>query len=280
MHNALKGVVFTTFTFIFSVYGLSAYAQFGPTPVNVEPAEVRLLAPTKNVSGAIVSPNDTLVAARIGGVLIEVDKVGTKVSRGEVFAVIVDAALKYRHDEQAARVTASERRFNFLSSEVSRLEALAKRDLSSKNELDRTLSERDQAKAEVAENIAQLEQIKLSQAYQSMKAPFDGVIVERLADVGELVGPGTAVVRLVQTNELEISARVSVSSLAYVSEGKSLSFESSIGSGSASVRTIVPVADSRTRLVEIRVDVDGDEWPVGLDVTLKVPSAPENRYWR
>ena len=256
-----------------------AFAQFGPTPVNVEDAQVRLIAPTNLVSAAIVSNNDTEVSARVGGVLVQVAKVGTKMKQGEVFAVIGVPALKFQHDEQSARLASSKHQLKFLNDEVKRLETLALKDLSSKNELERTVTDRDQAIATVAENEAQLGQIELNQSYTSMRAPFDGVIVERLSDVGELVGIGTAVVRIVQTNSLEISARVPVSALAYVREGKSLAFESSIGFGSAEVRTIVPVADSNTRLVEVRAMVtdNGQQWPVGLDVNLKVPSGPEKQ---
>ena len=95
----------------------SAYAQFGPTPVNVEAAQTRLLAPTNSVSGAVVSQNDTQVAARVAGQLIQVAKVGTQVKAGEVFAEIRDPNLVFRHSEQKARVDATQFRLDFLNSE-------------------------------------------------------------------------------------------------------------------------------------------------------------------
>lgn len=256
-------------------YPTIVWSQFGPTPVNVEAAQNRLLSPTSSYSGAIVSQNDTQVAARIAGQLIMVAKVGTQVKAGEVFAEIRDPSLVFRHDEQEARMLVSQHRMEFFDSEVARLQALAKQDLSSKTELDRNISERNQAKAEAAENKALLDQIELSQSYQQMRAPFDGVIIERLSDQGELVGPGSAVVRLVQTTDLEISARVPIASLAWVASGKMLKFNSAIGIGQAEIRTAVPVADNRTRLVEVRAMVTEGQWPVGLDVTLQVPSGPE-----
>lgn len=262
---------------IFLFFAHFANAQFGPTPVNVAAAQNRILAPTSAVSGAIVSQNDTQVAARIAGQLIRVAKVGTKVKAGEVFAQLRDPALDLRHAEQKARLDATQYRLDFLNSEVKRLQALAARDLSSKTDLDRTLSERNQAKAELAENKALLNQIELSQTYQNMRSPFDGIIVERLADEGELVGPGTVVVRLVQITDLEISARVPIASLAWVKPGKKLHFTSAIGEGSADVRIAVAVADNRTRLVEIRAMVEDGDWPVGLDVTISVPSGQEKQ---
>ena len=257
------------------IFSTLSHGQFGPTPVNVEAAQQRMLAPLSSVSGAIVSQNDSQVAARVAGQLIEVAKVGTKVNAGDTFAVIRDPALVFRHAEQTARLNSSKANLAFLNSEVKRLRSLAERDLSSKTELDRTLSDRDQAEAEVQENKALLDGIELSQSYQNMRAPFDGIIMERLADVGELVAAGTAVVRLVQTTDLEVSARVPVASLSYVVPGKTISFSSSVGTGNAVVRTAVPVADTRTRLVEVRAKVVEDNWPVGLDVTVKVPSGAE-----
>ncbi|BDX08625.1 efflux RND transporter periplasmic adaptor subunit [Planctobacterium marinum] len=272
LHRHLVTGLITGSLIIFSTL---SNAQFGPTPVNVEAAQQRMLAPLSSVSGAIVSQNDSQVAARVAGQLIEVAKVGTKVSVGDTFAVIRDPSLVFRHAEQSARLKSSQANLAFLNSEVKRLRSLAERDLSSKTELDRTLASRDQAEAEVEENKALLDGIELSQSYQNMQAPFDGIIMERLADVGELVAPGTAVVRLVQTTDLEVSARVPVASLAHVVPGKTISFTSSVGTGNAIVRTAVPVADNRTRLVEVRAEVVEDKWPVGLDVTVKVPSGAE-----
>lgn len=275
--SAIKMLGNCLLIFSMGLFMNAAYAQFGPTPVNVESAQIRLLAPTSSVSGAIVSQNDTLVGARIPGQLISVAKVGTKLKVGEIFAVIRDPSLDFRHSEQKARLDSSKYRLDFLDSEVNRLKALAARDLSSKTDLDRTISDRNQAKAELAENKALLSQIELSVSYQNMRAPFEGIIMERLADQGELVGPGTAVVRLVQTTDLEISARVSIASLAWVTPGKMLNFSSTIGEGTAEVRTAIAVADNRTRLVEMRAMVLEGEWPVGLDITVKVPSAEEKQ---
>ncbi|MCC2607129.1 efflux RND transporter periplasmic adaptor subunit [Planctobacterium marinum] len=272
--NAMASVAIASTLIVTSMV---SYAQFGPTPVNVEAAQMRMLAPVSSVSGAIVSQNDSQVAARVSGQLVQVAKVGTRVQAGETFAVIRDPSLVFRHAEQLARMKSSESNLTFQNSEVNRLRSLAERDLSSKTELDRTLAARDQAQAEVQENKALLDQIELSQSYQNMQAPFDGVIMERLADVGELVAPGTAVVRLVQTTDLEVSARVPVASLAYVTPGKTISFSSSVGNGQAVVRTTVPVADNRSRLVEVRADVTDDKWPVGLDITAKVPSGAEKQ---
>ena len=269
---SIKAVTGVLCSGLFIFLSGSAIAQFGPTPVNVEAVQNRLLVPSNSVSGAIVSQNDAQVSARVAGQLIKVAQVGTQVKTGEVFAQIRDPNLEFRHAEQLARLQSSRHRLDFLNSEVERLTALAQRDLSSKTDLDRNTSDRNQARALVAENQALLQQIELSQSFQKMQAPFDGVIMERLADEGELVAAGTPVVRLVQTTDLEISARVPAKNLSWVQQNKQIAFSSAMGTGNAKVRTAVPVADERTRLIEVRAQVESDAWPVGLDVTVKVPS--------
>ncbi len=250
------------------------HARLGPSPVNVEPVKMQLLAPTAMHFGEIVSPNDAVVSARTPGQLVQIAKVGTRIKKGEAFAQIVDQNIPHRLNEQKARINQVSHRLEFLNNEVKRLNTLSKRNLSAKTELDFTRSQRDQASAELEEMQSQFEQIKLSDSYQSMRAPFDGIIVERLSDEGELVAIGTPVIRLVQTSQLELSVRVPIDLLTFINGNDNLLFSSSLGEGLAQIRTVVPVAEQRSRLIEIRASLKEEYWPVGLDIKIAVPTGP------
>jgi RND family efflux transporter MFP subunit len=64
------------------------------------------------------------------------------------------------------------------------------------------------AQARVAEQRARLRQLEANVAKSEVRAPFAGRVAERFVDAGALVGPGTAVVRLISAGEVLIRAAV------------------------------------------------------------------------
>lgn len=64
------------------------------------------------------------------------------------------------------------------------------------------------AQARVAEQRARIRQLEAGLSQSEVRAPFDGRVAERFADAGALVGPGTAVVRLISAGDLLVRAAV------------------------------------------------------------------------
>src|SRR5690606_26112327 len=79
---------------------------------------------------------------------------------------------------------------------------------------ERTMREQDLASANVA-----LEQARLALRQSIVRAPFDGVVVERSVLRGEFLVPGDPVARLVNTQALEVRARAPVTLVSHLREG-------------------------------------------------------------
>ncbi len=245
-----------------------------PSPVMVADAKLQLLAPVTWVSAAVISLNDARLATEVEGQLRQVAKVGTTVAENDVVARIDNTFIKIRIDELQAAVQRERARLQFLFQEVVRLEKLAKQNAAAQTRLEQTQSEREVAKNELEIANTRLRQAREELARHVVRAPFPGVIAERFMRPGERAGVGDEVVRLIDANDLEIQARAPLASINYITEGMILDVKTDVGKHvEATLRTIVPIGDARSRLLDLRLDFTGVNWRVGQPVRVALPTA-------
>ncbi len=245
---------------------------FPPPNVNVVSAEMRMLSPVNWVSGTVVSRNNSKLAAEVSGRLTSIAELGSRVKQGDVIAQIDDTSLKIQFKENQASVENAKAKLEFQESEVKRISALAKRNLSATNDLEQAVSSRDIARGELAAAEARLAQTQQNMEFTQLKAPFDGLVAERLSNQGEFVNNGTAIVRLVETANLEASLFAPLTAYRFLKQEENLRIDSPLGKGKAPIKSLVPVADSRSHLMEVRLNMSNFDWPVGLSLKAAIAS--------
>lgn len=238
--------------------------------VNVTTIKNTTLSPVAWVSGSVVSRNNSQIAAEISGRLINVIDLGTHVKKGDVIAQIDDQPLMIQLREEQANLDNNAAKLAFEKAEVERKKSLVARQLISEKELDETLANFSIAKANLDAAQARLDQIKQNLTYTKLKAPFDGIVTQRLSNQGEFVNNGNAIIRLVETANVESSLFAPLTAYKYLSQSKTLKVKSPLGEGYAAIKTIIPVAESRSHLMEVRLDMSEFDWPIGLNVKAAV----------
>ena len=246
--------------------------EFPPANVNVVAAEIKTLTPVVWVSGTTVSQNDSNIASEVSGRLISLAAIGANVNRGDVIAKIDDKHLKIQVREEQASLLNAKTLLAFLEDEVTRKTGLVEKKLSPKTELDKAISDRDIAKGEVIAAQARLDKTQQDLDYTSVKAPFTGIVAARIANLGEYINSGNAIVRLVEIANSEASVFSPIIAYQFLSQSDVLEVESPLGSGSAPIKTLIPVADSRSHLMEVRLDMSAFNWPIGLNFKARVAS--------
>lgn len=248
--------------------------NFPASIVNVVQAKTTALAPISWVSGTVVSKNDSKLAAEISGRLIHLVEIGSKVQRGDILAKIDDATLKIQLKENQASIKKAQATLSFLQSELKRKQALAKQNLSSITDLDKTQSERDIAQGDLTVAKSKLSQTQQQLIYSELKAPFNGLVVERLSNLGEYINNGTAIIRLVETSELEASVFMPITSYQFVKPTLDvqapIAIKSALGDASVKIKALVPVANNRSHLMEARLDLSTLDWPIGLNIKVAI----------
>lgn len=256
-------------------FATAASAQGGPppAPVRVAMAGLHTMAPVLVVPATVVSRDDARIAAEVSGMLIRVADVGQRFAAGEIVAEVENTALQLRRPELEAEIAQQEARVEFLRSEEARLAKLATQNNAARNSLEQTRADRLVAENEARAAQARLAQLDFQLERTRIKAPFDGTVVARLSQAGELVAPGTVVVRMVNPNRLELIARAPLDYLPYLQVGDPVEFGVAARSYRGPVRTLVAVGDENTHLFEVRVDVSDSSLPVGQTARLSVPAS-------
>ncbi len=249
----------------------SVTAQQGPPAnVNVAPIQNTLLSPVAWVSGSVVSRNNSQIGANVSGRLIALADLGAKVNKGDIIAQLDDKPLLLQQQEEQANVDHALAKLTFEQSEVSRKKVLVDKNLISATELEQTMADFHVAKANVAAAKAKLSQIKQDLLYTKLKAPFDGIVAERLSNQGEFINNGKAIIRLVETANVEASIFAPLTAYRYLKTTKQLAIKSPLGEGIAPIKNLIPVADSQSHLMEVRLDMSAFDWPIGLNLQAAV----------
>jgi len=239
-------------------------------------AQLKQLAPVTWVAGTVISRNDAKLATEVEGRLKKVAEVGTRVKEDEVVARIDNTFVNLEIEELEAAVDREKAQLLFLREEVKRLQRLLKQNNASKTRLEQTRADRDIASNNLKIARTRLQLAKEGKWRHEIRAPFAGVIAERYVQSGERVDKGDQVVRLIDPAAMEVRASVPLQSINYVAEGSTLTLvveQSEKVEIQGQVRTIVPVGDERSRLMDLRITFKKGTWRIGQPVRVALPTA-------
>lgn len=245
---------------------------FPPAKVRVAAAEMRNMAPVVEVSGTVVSLNDSRIAAEVEGVLTWLADVGDAVDAGGAIARIDPRLMRVAFARAKASVARLEADLNYREQQLARSEELAATNNVSANLLDESRANRDQALHQLADARAQLERARGDLARTEIRAAFAGHVVQRLASVGEYIGVGEHVVRLVDTHRKEIALPAPIALTAFLRPGMMVAVKNGAVERQHEVRAVVPVGDTVSRMIEIRLKASDSDWLVGSPVQVSLPA--------
>jgi RND family efflux transporter MFP subunit len=270
---------FIYLTFIILSGMSSTVCAGGSMPAQVQIIEAKYveLAPSIWIAGTIISRHDSKISSEVEGRIESLLEVGDMVEKGELVASIDDTTIRMQVEEAKAEIIPIKAKLNFFKQEVERLDKLAKENNAAKNRLDEVISDRDQMSGELS-----MKQTRLSQARDTLNrttilAPFTGVVAERYKEEGEWAKIGDELLRLVNTESKEIQGRIQQQSAAFIKQGNSLEVTDGKSQTMATVKTLVPVGDSISRLYEIRLNFEETGWMAGHAVRIKVPTAKSQK---
>ena len=269
----IKKTFYTGLAVIGLSFPLSVAAQFGPANVVTETATMKMLAPSVEVPGTVISRFDSRLASELDAKLVWIAEVGTEVKKGDSVARLEDFTFKIREMEAQSLVEREQARVTFLESETERLKQLSERNLSAKSQLDQTASDLAIAKSDHRIAQAQLGYAQIAMHITQIRAPFDGVVTERLRNIGERLNIADEILRLVDPRSLEVVARAPLSNANFIAKGDVLSLSNDYRNGDAAIRAIVPFGNPQSHMFEIRLQADSEIWTVGESVRLVMPTA-------
>jgi multidrug efflux pump subunit AcrA (membrane-fusion protein) len=191
--------------------GSGPKAGRGPVPVRTALVERRDISEVLLFTGELESPLAVEVKPKIQGRLEKLElesgeptTEGAEVKAGEVIAELDRRELEAQVALAEAQARQAEVTLADRERERRRLEALFAEEVATEQARDAAVTAHESAKAAEAQARAQLELAKVNLDETRIRAPMDGVVMERRADPGAMVGPSAAIVRIAQMNPLRL----------------------------------------------------------------------------
>ncbi len=219
-----------------------------PIPVATATASVTTVADRLEAGGVIAADSSAAMASRVLAPVMDVRvRAGDRVHAGDVLVVLDDrdtaaravaaraaasaadqglaAAVSDRAAAEAARTLAAAWHTRIAALQAER--AATSQELDEANaRLSAASAQVDGAQARVAQATSQLAAARatadaavVAQSFSEVRAPFDGLVTERLVDPGALASPGVPLLRLDSAGRPHVEARVDESRQQYLHVG-------------------------------------------------------------
>ncbi len=237
---------------------------------------VNLFGNTLSITGVVVSDNQKMIGARYMGYVKKVNfKIGDYVKREDVLFELESAEFDILKAQaelalEQARIMVNMYRTRLDS--IKRKKKLVKDyklrnnskafDIDTMDDIaDNTEAGLDAAKALVKSATVKVKQVATISDYLEVKAPNDGIIVQKNIRVGDLIFPGMLTMLLVDLKHLEIEAQIAESDLADVEVGQPVDIRipSIKHKTKGKVKSIVPSANPMAHTFTIRVSLPQKE---------------------
>src|SRR5580704_10159241 len=249
-----------------------------------------------NASGYVTPRRRATIAAKITGRVTGVffDE-GTHVHAGQLLATLDDSdtrraldSAKADRDSSQAAIADFQVQLRLAEIQLQRAEALRKAGVQSQEQLDTSSAAADSLRAKIglAKQQVQSSEMRIREAQQAVdncviNAPYDGIVVSKDAQVGEMVSPisagggftRTGIATIVDMNSNEIEVDVNESFIARVKDHQKVTAildaypDWEIPSH---VRTVIPTADRQKATVKVRISFDKLDPRILPDMGIKV----------
>lgn len=264
---------FAALLFLAIVVAIPAFAE---QPVRVKIATVveAELRETLNLSGSLRSPQFSELSSQVDGYVIAVPvQAGDHVQPGQLVISLDDTLPRL----ELQRLEAALREAQVQLKDQQRRSREAE-DLMNENNFSR--SEFESLQAEVVAREARLVQIKTQTAMQRtrverhrVKAPFEGVVIEKRVEVGQRISGAVPLVQIAGMDPIWAEVRLPEQYLGRVHTGSALRLQTPAANDTwieASVSRVVPVSTQGARTFLVRSELANKDWSLAPGMSIKV----------
>ena len=265
---------------VFLIYLLLAlgshfsFAEEKPVPVSASIVKLGKTNEQLPLTGSVTSPHSAAISSKVEGYVEKIYfEEGDAVKQGDVLLEL---------DKELAEI------------ELQRIRALINESLTREKELKR---QRDEAKelvskrhvsetaykaasAEVDINATVIQRLRVESKRQQaivdrhiVKAPFDGVVTDRMIEVGQWVETNNAVLELTEINQLRIEVPVPQFYFSRVNHGTQVNITYDAipeEEFTATVSIKVPVSQQSTRTFPVMININNDQYRITPGMSARV----------
>jgi HlyD family secretion protein len=229
--------------------------------------------------GTVQAEQLAAVTSRVVANILEMRaSAGQRVSNGETLVVLDDRDLRHRVEQARDAVRSAEATLEQAQSDYKRDKPLFDQQVITPYDFDHTQTNLKTAEA----NLHRLQQAEreaeVSLSYAVIRSPFTGVVVDKLANVGDLAAPGKPLLTMYEQGHLWLEANVPEDLMDRIHLNQVLAFRIDAAGRETRGRVveIVPSSDPASRSVVVRVHLsDTKDIVPGMFGRLLIPVKAE-----
>lgn len=257
MKNILLASLILTLAF-FSTQALAQQGGRPPAPVGTAKVSSGDVAPQTEFVGTVNFAEISDVAAEIGGKVVSVAvKDGQTVKEGDILVELSTDILDSQIKGAKARLNQAASDFELARLDNTRIKALFKSESVAEGEYDQKRLGARSAQASMVEARASLDQLLTEKDKKSIRAPYDGMVLEHHVDRGEWVSSGSAVATMARGGEYEVVINAPESAMRAVRPGLDVTVKAGGGEYKGLVYAVIPKGDVATRTFPVKIRIDG-----------------------
>lgn len=241
-------------------------------PVKLDKVEQTVRSESITASGLVASSEEAKLSFKIGGVIQKIFvEEGQKVRKGQVLASLNMTEIDAQVSQAKYSVEKAERDFK-------RVENMLKDTAATLEQMQNATTGFDVAKQSL--QIAQF-----NRSYAQITSPIDGAVIKKMANEGELTGPGTPIFYLTSNRQSDWVVRVGVSDKDWarlkVGDKANVSLDAyPTETFTGAVTKLAPAADPMNKLyeIEVRLNPNGKRFASGLFAKVELKPVQNRNY--
>ncbi len=243
----------------------------------------KTLTETLRLDGVIEAVRESTVSAQTGGTVVALPyDVDDAVPEGDLIVQLEDSEEQARVAQARSGLDEARAELTDARQNLERVERLRERDVASQQALDQARNRFDAARARVSRAEGVLAEAREQLGYTRVRAPYSGIVTERMVEVGETVSPGQPLMRGLSLEKL----RVVVSLPQQYAERVRSEREASVTlDGGEQLETdgmtFYPYADQQSHSFRLRLELADPEARLfpGMLVRVDIPTTRREALW-
>lgn len=231
-------------------------------PVATDTARLTTIPREYRLDGVVEAINQSTISAQTSGQVVEIlVDVDDFVEQGETIIRLKDTEQRARLEQAEADLKAADAVLQEASRDYERTKEIFQRKLVAQSAMDKATANLKASRARQQAASAALNQAREQLEYTRIRAPYAGIVTERLIEIGETANPGQQLISGISLNQLRVSVDVPQSLIPAIRQQPSVRvLLPDTGSVEATKATIFPFADPASGTFKVRLQLP-DELP-------------------
>lgn len=255
-----------------------------PVGTSTPPVAVSIARPISNssaeinVSGQIEAVQSATISTRLMGFITRIPvKVGDRVVKGQKLVSINSQDMVAKKAQTEAMYAEAKAAFQAAEKDLNRFSSLIKQESASPKEMDNITLQYNSARSRLESARQMRNEVDALLQYSVLKAPFSGIITQKLVDEGSMASPGMPLLTMEKAGALQVSASVPESDINRIKlhEAVQIDVKSNASSFKGIINQISPSSQFTGGQYLVKINIPQSETKglhTGMYVNVSIPT--------